>query len=678
MSGTATPAPAGSRPAMDAERLRTLYLAKVRHDLRTPINHIIGYCEMLQDEADSPEWTNFLPDLAKILEGGKQLLGLVNLYFDATRSTSARVDVHQVQHELRTPLNHIVGYSELLQEQASEMDKRSVVADLGKVSSAAHVLLDLLETHLIKPQVEPQMQRLEFESVWPTIDEVLEPIPPLKLEGGTVLVVDDHPLNRDMLDRRLTRQGFVVVQASSGTEALQKIRTSSFDLILLDMIMPEMDGFQLLKLIKSDKSLRQLPVIMLSASDEAATAVHCIKMGADDFLPKPCNTTLLMARIESSLAKKRLREMHRSDVGYFFDKGTLQSDSPSYVERQADRDLFEGLMAGELCYVLTSRQMGKSSLMVRTAGKLREAGVSVVALDLTALGMNLTPEQWYDGMLSRIGRQLRLEDELEDFWMRNNRLGPVQRLFAALQEIVLSRHKRPLVVFIDELDLVRSLPFPTDELFAAIRECYNRRTEDAQFNRISFCLMGVATPNDLVRDSRVTPFNIGRRIELADFAPDEAMPLANGLGREPAKARTLLERVLYWSNGHPYLTQRLCRAVAQDQTAEDEAGVDRVCERLFLAAKPREEDDNLVFVRKWMLSGEAMRQPLFRLYDQIRHRPRKLRDDDPTAQLNILRLSGIVRFNEALLSVRNRIYARVFDRDWVRSYVDDPANEPHP
>ena len=129
--------------------------------------------------------------------------------------------------------------------------------------------------------------------------------------------------------------------------------------------------------------------------------------------------------------------MSALEPGFYVTGGTLRHDSPSYVERQADKDLLDGLLKGEFCYVLTSRQMGKSSLMVRTATKLREKGIHVIALDLTAIGQNLTPEQWYDGMMLRMGGQLRLQDELEDFWYDHLRLSPVQRFFSALRDVVL-------------------------------------------------------------------------------------------------------------------------------------------------------------------------------------------------------------------------------------------------
>src|SRR5947209_7188863 len=208
-----------------------------------------------------------------------------------------------------------------------------------------------------------------------------------------------------------------------------------------------------------------------------------------------------------------------SDTRFYITGGSLRADTPSYVERNADRELFDALSAGQFCYVLTARQTGKSSLMVRTAARLREAGIQTVGLDLTALGQNLGPEQWYYGLLGRMGERLGLEEELETFWFSHAPMGPLRRFMAALEQVVLAHEgargrggegatagqsaeeiradlahspagsvavspPRPLavsrrvVIFLDEIDAVRSLPFSTDELFAAIRECYNRRAEE--------------------------------------------------------------------------------------------------------------------------------------------------------------------------------------------------------
>ena len=307
--------------------------------------------------------------------------------------------------------------------------------------------------------------------------------------------------------------------------------------------------------------------------------------------------------------------------------------------------------------------------MVRTAQRLRGEGVDVAVLDLTAIGQNLTAEQWYDGLLGHLGRQHRLEDELKDFWQTHERLAPLQRFMRAVREVVLPRCKGQLVIFVDEIDAVHSLPFSTDEFFAAIRECYNRRSEDAELSRLTFCLLGVATPSDLIRDAHhaVQHRPADRAVRLRRGG---AVPLARGLGRDERLADRLLKRVLYWTGGHPYLTQRLCLTVAQDATVTGPAGVDRVCEDLFLSHRARERDDNLLFVRERILRSEVDRAGLLDLYHQVR-RGRRVRDDETSPLAGVLRLSGVARVVEGYLWVRNRIYYRVFDREWVHANMPD-------
>ncbi len=179
----------------------------------------------------------------------------------------------------------------------------------------------------------------------------------------------------------------------------------------------------------------------------------------------------------------------------------------------------------------------------------------------------------------------------------------------------------------------------------------------------------MASPSDLIRDSRTTPFNIGRRIALTDFTQEEAAPLTLGLRCDPSAAAKVLGRVLHWTGGHPYLTQRLCRAAAEAQATTD-AAVDGLCEELFLSTRARASDDNLMFAREQMLRGEVDRASLLTLYCRIWERKRV--PDDPGNQLiSVLRLSGVIRAGSGHLTVSNRIYGHVFDRRWVETNMPD-------
>jgi hypothetical protein len=355
-------------------------------------------------------------------------------------------------------------------------------------------------------------------------------------------------------------------------------------------------------------------------------------------------------------------------AGFYVTGGTVPRDAPSYVPRDSDEELFRGLRDGQFCYVLSPRQMGKSSLMVRCADRLRKNGVTCLLLDLTSIGQNLSAEEWYDGLLNLLARQLNLEDKMEEFWRSNSRLGPLQRWMGALRDLALPSVPGRLVIFVDEIDTVRSLPFSADEFFAAIRDCHNRRNEEPDFERLTFCLLGVATPIDLIRDMRTTPFNIGRRINLNDFTPREAAPLGTGLSRPQPVADRLLTRILFWTGGHPYLTQKLCHEVAEDRAITTPGGVDALADRLFVAPSHRHRDDNLLFVEERLLRAEVDRTALLDLYQSVL-RGKRVEDDQHNPLVRLLWLSGITHSDRGRLSVRNRIYAQVFDGRWVRANI---------
>ncbi|MBX7133084.1 MAG: AAA-like domain-containing protein [Fimbriimonadaceae bacterium] len=355
--------------------------------------------------------------------------------------------------------------------------------------------------------------------------------------------------------------------------------------------------------------------------------------------------------------------------------GTLAPDAPSYVERGADRDLLAHLESGETCYVLNSRQMGKSSLCVRTIGKLKEQGIRTAFCDLTKFGgRNVTPEQWYAALTAEIGRDLGLRAEFIAYFKENSALPPVQRLFGAIVEVGLVPDS-PLVVFIDEIDATRSLSFSTDEFFAAIRECHNRRVQDPRYLRLSFCMLGVAVPSDLINIATSTPFNIGKRIALEDFSLDEAMALSAGLcspTRSEAAAQAVLKRVHEWTNGQPYLTQSLCSAVAGDETILTAADVDRLVHRDLLDPMARQTNINLADVANRAVHAgdlepdpEKFRADLLSAYERI-WRGKHYADDEANRTAALLKLSGIVAAEGNKLRVRNLIYRRVFDRAWVR------------
>ncbi|NMG22836.1 AAA-like domain-containing protein, partial [Brasilonema bromeliae] len=348
--------------------------------------------------------------------------------------------------------------------------------------------------------------------------------------------------------------------------------------------------------------------------------------------------------------------------------GTVQANQNGvYIPRKADEELLGLCRENKFVYILTSRQMGKSSLMVRTAEQLAEEGIQTVVIDLTQVGVQVTAEQWYLGLLTIVEGTLMLDTDVVQWWQERSHLGFTQRLTSFFQEVLLKEVAEPIVIFVDEIDTTLSLDF-TDDFFAAIRYLYNARSQKPEFQRLSFVLVGVATPGDLIHDPKRTPFNIGQRVDLTDFTFEEAKPLAQGLGLSTQEAQQVLKWMLEWTGGHPYLSQRLCCIISQqDKKSLSKADVDGLVSSAFFGAMS-EQDNNLQFVRDMLTKRAPDKEGVLTVYREIR-RGKSVLDEEQSIVKSHLKLSGVVRREHNVLQMRNRIYQQVFDLRWVNQHL---------
>ncbi|ACK72772.1 WD-40 repeat protein [Gloeothece citriformis PCC 7424] len=368
--------------------------------------------------------------------------------------------------------------------------------------------------------------------------------------------------------------------------------------------------------------------------------------------------------------------------------GSLRSDDPTYVVRQADEQLYLGLKAGDFCYVLNSRQMGKSSLLQRTSRRLEDEGYSCVYVDVTRLGSEeTTPLQWYKGIILSLFHGLNLAERVnfKQWWTQQVELSPVQRLHQFVEEVLLPEvNSDRIFIFIDEIDSLLSLHFPVNDFFAWIRHCYNLRANNAHFERLGFALFGVTTPSDLIADKRRTPFNIGKAIELYGFQFHEAKPLLQGLEAVVTQPETVLRKILDWTGGQPFLTQKLCNLVFQsalDATTgklnlppgAEEFWIEQiVLSQIVDHWESQDEPEHLRTIRDRLLFDEQKAGRLLGLYQRILEAETEpgVETDDSQEQTDLL-LSGLVEKHKGYLRIKNPIYRQVFKAEWVRKQLDN-------
>lgn len=329
-------------------------LTHLRHELRTPINAIIGYSEMLLEEVEETNQNREClgKELKQIRECGVQLLTSINTFLNPSSLPHNQLNLQEIlvnpelQAKLQEPTQIVIDYCQKLIPTVDT----DFVADLEKINQAANRLLAEIDNMVNLNSVDLSLQQLEKNAIaegvakqipqppsrGTTLHEKslivceLDPQSPSNLDQidtednpgslrirkvasdsscalSTILVVDDNETNRDLLSRQIEAQGYQAVTAVDGRQAIKMIQTGEFDLILLDIIMPELDGYEVLKWIRNS-DWRHLPTIMISALDEMDSVIRCIEMGAEDYLAKPFNPVFLKARIGACLEQKRLRD----------------------------------------------------------------------------------------------------------------------------------------------------------------------------------------------------------------------------------------------------------------------------------------------------------------------------------------------------------------------------------
>ncbi len=356
---------------------------------------------------------------------------------------------------------------------------------------------------------------------------------------------------------------------------------------------------------------------------------------------------------------------------FFTAGGTLWQDAPSYLTRRADAELHDRLLAGEYCNVLAARQMGKSSLMVRTASRLQARGIRTAIVDMSALGSGSSPDEWFFGFLDELAAQLGLALDLPGWWRARADNSPVQRFSQFLRDALLQEITAPIVIFVDEIDSALTTPF-ADDFFAAIRAASNNRASLPAFARLTFVLIGVARPADLIRERTRTPYNIGTHIALTDFSGPELAPFEAALEAAfPTLGAQIIQWVLDWTGGQPYLTQKLCAALVElPGPALTSQTVDETVHRLFLGDEARRES-NLRAIRD-RLEASPHKSGMLETYGQLL-RGRPVPDEERSLAINELKLTGLVGVGTGgLLHIRNRLYREVFDRQWVRRTLPVP------
>lgn len=324
-------------------RARRAFLATKRDELFTPVQAILDLANRILIDSNAARQPRFVQDLSKVRQAAAELRALIQDVLSPARLDSVAGDEFdalrsRIRHEMLNKLNPVINYPEMWLEDADDEFLQGFAGDLEMLNSLGKRCFALIDTILASWNIEAvaDSPEIDLQSIEDMVQRMAAEQRLTTSETGHLLIVDDNGVNRDILKRLLEPHGHTVSTACNGREALNIVQQGGVDLVLLDIVMPEMDGFTVLMELKSDPRLRDVPVIMISALGEIEYVVSCIKMGAEDFLSRPYNPVFLKARINACLEKKRLREREQ--------KYLVEIDR----ERRRSNDLLHVILPGHI------------------------------------------------------------------------------------------------------------------------------------------------------------------------------------------------------------------------------------------------------------------------------------------------------------------------------------------
>lgn len=369
--------------------------------------------------------------------------------------------------------------------------------------------------------------------------------------------------------------------------------------------------------------------------------------------------------------------------------GYLPVNAPTYVKRRADEQLYEELQARKFCYVLSPPQTGKSSLLVQTAKRLKAEGTFIADVNLKSISTpNISPQKWYGGIMYRIASNFNITHRFDalKWWNDRELLSPVQRFELFIEKVLLKSIQQNIVIFIDDIDSTKNLNFSAKDFFALIIDCYSKRVNRPEYARITFALIGVAVPLELIECPNCHPFNIAEQINLDRLELPESLPLAKGLALKAFRPQKVLQEILAWSGGQPFLTQKLCSLVLEygsfigrNREAQEIEKLTKI--RIIKNWEDWDNPEHLSTIRGGIFQTRCDLSQLLGLYQQILQAPDSekagetlgVAADLSPEQLELQKLGLVVKNSQNKLILASRIYESVFNIFWVEKELGNLA-----